>query len=110
MRIDKQTNGETLIVRLDGELDEHTAQKMREAVQESLGDEITRLVLNLHGVTFIDSSGLGAILGRFREISQRNGRMCLVSVNPQVRHILELAGVLKIMPLYRSETRALEEA
>lgn len=89
-----------VLVRLAGELDEHTAAQFREAVERELDDSgSSNLLLDLSDVTFIDSSGLGALLGRYKRVSQAEGRMAIIAASPQVRRILELSGLLKIIPL-----------
>ncbi len=97
-----------VILRLEGELDLGTAETFRRAAEEALERHGSyRLVLNLAGVSFIDSSGLGAILGRYRRIAQRQGRMALVAPPENVRAMLELSGVFKVIPIYDSEQKAL---
>jgi len=100
MKIEFETGRNLLVVRLAGELDEHTAAQFRTAVEERLDEDGERdLALDLSAVTFIDSSGLGAILGRYKRISQAQRRMAILGASPQVRRILELSGLLKIIPL-----------
>lgn len=108
MRIEQEVCDGGLIVKLNGELDVASADAFRNAADRALAASGSRrLFLNLEGVTFIDSSGLGAILGRYRRISQLDGRMGIIGAAPQVRTILELSGILKIIPLYDSEGQAL---
>lgn len=109
MKIEVERRGETLIVRCQGELDLHTAIQFREEVEAYLQryKTICNLILNLDGVSFVDSSGLGVILGRYKEIRQRGGQMILVHLQPQVHRVFELSGLFKIMTLRRSEEEAL---
>ena len=108
MRIGMETRGRVLVVRCQGELDVASADRLRGEIDRALADErLDRLCLNLEGVSFIDSSGLGAILGRYRRIQQRSGRMVIVGAASVVRSILELSGVLRIIPAYDSEPQAL---
>lgn len=107
MKIDFEAGRNQLTVRLVGELDEHTATQFREAVEARLDEDEGRdLLLDLGAVSFIDSSGLGAILGRYKRISQTERRMAFVAASPQVRRILELSGLLKIIPLADDGGRA----
>ncbi|MGE5560072.1 MAG: anti-sigma factor antagonist [Chloroflexota bacterium] len=100
MKIEFEPTRNQLLVRLAGELDEHTATQFREAVEARLDEDGDRdLLLDLAAVTFIDSSGLGAILGRYKRISQAERKMAFAAASPQVRRILELSGLLKIIPL-----------
>lgn len=108
MKLETERRGETLIVRCQGELDMHTAIQFREGVQGQLRQKaISNLILNLDEVSFVDSSGLGVILGRYKEIRQRGGQMILVRLQPQVHRVFELSGLFKIMPVRRSEEEAL---
>ncbi|WP_425061134.1 Anti-sigma F factor antagonist [Sporomusa carbonis] len=98
-----------LVAKLEGELDVHGANEFRAAIDKELdATGAKHILLNLQGVTFIDSSGLGVILGRYKRIAQRGGKMLAVHLNPQVQRIFELAGLLKILNIYDSENQALE--
>lgn len=98
-----------LVVRLEGELDVCGATELRAAVDEALdATGAKHILLNMQGVTFIDSSGLGVILGRYRHIAQLGGKLLVVHLEPQVQRIFELAGLMKILTVYQSENQALE--
>lgn len=98
-----------LVVRLTGELDHHTAEKVRNRIDEKLMTGLyTNLIFNLSGLIFMDSSGLGVLLGRYKRVSQLGGNMILCAVNPSVYRLMELAGLFKILPLYKNEQAALE--
>lgn len=99
---------DTLVVRLGGDMDLGVADKLRIALDKQLAEKRIRyLVLNLSRVTFIDSSGLGVILGRYKRLHHAGGRVILVGAQPQVKRILELSGLLQIMEEYPDENRAL---
>lgn len=103
----KQDN--CLIVRLKGEFDMHSVPQFREKIIREMEDNnLINLILNLKGVGFIDSSGLGAILGRYRHLDELGGKVILVGLKPQVEKIINLAGMLKLMPVYEDENIALE--
>lgn len=109
MTAETRKMGRCLVVRLAGELDLHTAAEFREAVERRLDadESLTNLVLNLNRVDFVDSSGLGAILGRYKRISQRGGQVYLVRVGPRVRRIFELSGLFKILAEAGTEEEAM---
>lgn len=112
MKISAERVGQTLVVRCQGELDLHTAIQFRTEVERELErySAVTNLVLNLDGVSFVDSSGLGVILGRYKHVRQRGGKMVLTRLQPQVHRLFELAGLLKIMPVRTTEAEALHLA
>lgn len=99
----------TLVVRLRGELDHHAVETIRNDIETELAKTHYRnLVLSFRGIDFMDSSGLGLILGRYRSIAQRNGRMALSEVSPSLRRIFELSGVFKVVSAYESEDSAIQ--
>ncbi|MDD4601834.1 Anti-sigma F factor antagonist [bioreactor metagenome] len=97
-----------LIVRVEGELDMHSAHEFRQTIDDALdSNEAKHIVLNFNGVDFIDSSGLGVILGRYKRVSLLKGQMVATHIQPQVARIFELAGLYKIIKVCNNETEAL---
>lgn len=97
----------TLTVRVNGELDLVSANEFREVVDSALEETVAQnLIIDLSKVTFIDSSGLGVILGRFRKIQARDGRLILTGPKAGVKRMLELAGVLSYLPVCGTEAEA----
>jgi len=108
MILQLEENGSSLVARLAGEIDLQVADRLRSALDGALGEKPVRhLVLDLSGVSLIDSSGLGVILGRYRHLLQRGGRISLVGMRPLVKRVMELSGLLTIMREYASEGEAL---
>ena len=97
-----------LIVRLKGELDHHSAGIFRESVGKELAKEIHQnLILNLANLTFMDSSGIGVILGRYKQVKDKGGRVIICGLDKHHRRILQLGGLLTIIPAYSGEKQAL---
>lgn len=94
----------TLVVKVVGELDMVIAEKLRRQTDEKLDSgTISNLIINLGKVTFIDSSGLGFIIGRYKKIAAYKGRMFIVGAKPNVEKILYFSGINKLIPMYKSE-------
>lgn len=94
----------TLVVRVKGELDMLISDKMRQEIDRRLEENsIKNLIFNLEKVTFIDSSGLGVIIGRYKKVSANNGRMFIVGAKNPVEKILQFSGINRLVPIYRSE-------
>ncbi len=94
----------TLIVKIAGEFDLIIADRLRNQIDDKLkGGSIKNLIINLEKVTFIDSSGLGMIIGRYKKISADNGKMYIVGAKPNVEKILFFSGINKLVPMYRTE-------
>jgi len=99
---------DTLLVRLQGELDLSVADTIRKSLEDGLDkNHVRHLVVNLSRVSFIDSSGLGVILGRYKRLSHQGGLVSLVGAQPQVRRVLSLSGLLTVMKECVSEEEAL---
>lgn len=97
-----------LIIRLAGELDHHEAEKLREAwKKEFYENPVKHMILNLEEITFMDSSGLGVILGRYKETLQTGGKMIVCNVPDSIKRLFELSGLFKIVQLEKTETFAL---
>jgi stage II sporulation protein AA (anti-sigma F factor antagonist) len=108
--LDIEFKQETLFVRLGGELDLSAADFLRNSLEESLDSESARnIVFNLSKVSFIDSSVLGVLLGRYKRVTKNGGKVIIVSPPPQVRKILELSGLFRIMGESDSEDEALQK-
>ncbi|WP_181350001.1 anti-sigma F factor antagonist [Thalassobacillus sp. CUG 92003] len=98
-----------LLVRLDGELDHHEANHLRSEWQQILQQQpIEHVILNLEKLYFMDSSGLGVILGRYKEMQKSSGEMVICSISPEVKRLFDLSGMFKIMKLVDNESFALK--
>lgn len=98
-----------LLVRLEGELDHHETSRLREAWQRELAEnDVGHVVVNLEKLSFMDSSGLGVMLGRYKEVQASGGEMVICSISSEVRRLFELSGMFKIVKLVDNETFALE--
>ncbi|MCF6408302.1 anti-sigma F factor antagonist [Pseudalkalibacillus salsuginis] len=97
-----------LCIRLAGELDHHTAEQLRTEVDQTIKENnIHDIVLNLEALSFMDSSGLGVILGRYKLIKSQDGEMVVCSISPSVKRLFEMSGMFKIIRLEDSEQKAL---
>ncbi|GLC28658.1 anti-sigma F factor antagonist [Clostridium omnivorum] len=99
---------DTLIVYLMGELDHHSAEEVRTKIDDRLDRSgITKLIMDFTNVTFMDSSGIGVVIGRFKKLSLKKGEVCIANVNSSVKRVFELSGMFKIIKLYENLEQAL---
>ena len=82
--------GETVILELAGEVDLHTVEALRAGISEGIDAGARALVVDLSGVTLIDSSGLGALVGGFRRLHERGGDLVVVCCDPSIRKVFEI--------------------
>jgi stage II sporulation protein AA (anti-sigma F factor antagonist) len=108
--LDVEIKNDTLLVRPNGELDLGVADRFRRTLDETIEKgKAKNLVFNLARVSFVDSSGLGVLLGRYKRVSKQGGKVFIVSPQPQVRKVLDLSGLLRIMNEFPNENEALEK-
>ncbi|MDD4169925.1 MAG: anti-sigma F factor antagonist [Desulfotomaculaceae bacterium] len=109
MRLDFEFKHNTLIVRLSGDMDLGIADSLRNSLEAALDQQsVINLIFNLAQVSFLDSSILGVLLGRYKRISKKGGKVCIVEPQPQVRRILEMSGLFLVMEEFPSEDVALK--
>ncbi|MFC4387714.1 anti-sigma F factor antagonist [Gracilibacillus marinus] len=97
-----------LVVRLEGELDHHSAAHLKMEWQEQMQKNNSKhVVLNLENLQFMDSSGLGVVLGRYKEVQQIGGEMVVCSISNAVKRLFDLSGLFKIVRLEENEAFAL---
>ena len=97
MQIDFEMTDDILIADLDGELDHHTSAVIREEIDKTVDAVHSKhLIFNFEKVTFMDSSGIGVIMGRYNKISQLGGRLVITGCNEYIDRILDMAGIYTI--------------
>lgn len=107
MRLDLTVEGKNLVVKFNGELDHHTAQQIREKIDEEYRrQKLQNIILDLKGLNFMDSSGIGLIMGRYKICLNNNGKLALIHVNSRLEKILKVSGIFKIVKKYDSLAEA----
>ena len=95
------------VVGVTGEVDVATCGLLRDRLLRIVTDEDFRgLVVNLAGVRFMDSSGLGVLVGVWRRVAATTAGLALAVPAPQVRRVLDTTGLTKVLPVYDAEADA----
>ncbi len=104
-----EVQDDCLIVRLTGDLDHHETEMFREEWMTYLTNyPINHVILSLKGVEFIDSSGLGVILGRYKVLKRYGGSLVICGITRQVKRLFDLSGLFKIITFAEDEYDARE--
>lgn len=110
MRIIMHDDGRCLTLRLVGELDHAAAQTVMPGIEDAVEEYLPRrCVLDLSGVSFMDSSGIAVILKTDRLLRQTGGVLALSGVPGQVRRVLDVAGLTKIVPVLDDREKECEQ-
>lgn len=103
MNLRFQHKDKTLIVGISGELDHHSSEAIRIKIDNKIDElGIMNLIIDFSDVNFMDSSGIGVIIGRYRRIAEFGGELLIVNLKPQIRKVFELGGLFKIIKEYKN--------
>ncbi len=109
MDITAKVSGNILICRIKGELDHHTAEEFRSFIDHNLeNNPVKHLLLDMSELSFMDSSGIGALIGRYKKVSLAGGKVLIVNENKQVSRVFEVSGIYEIINSYGSIRQALD--
>ncbi|WP_331273160.1 STAS domain-containing protein [Motilibacter deserti] len=96
------------VVRIAGEIDAHTAPQLRTRLIEIVAEGRARLVLDLTGVTFFDSTALGVLVGAQRRVRALDGHLGVVTDRPLTVKVFRMTGLDKVIALHRTLQQALD--
>ena len=103
-----ETAGDGIVLVPVGELDAFVAPNLRELLRRTIADDAYRIVVvDLSGVTFLDSAILGTLVGGLRQAKERGSEFRLVFPPGSARRIFELTSLDRVLPDYRTRERAL---
>ena len=98
MKINFEKNGTTLTAHLLGELDQHSAGEVRTALEiEVRKESVSRLILDLKELSFMDSSGIGVFVGIHHTVSALGGEVEIRAKEGSIQKMLDLSGLSKLM-------------
>ena len=111
MKINFTTRAKNLIVSVTGELDQHKASQLREQIDlRIVHANIKNLIFDFSNLDFMDSSGIGVIIGRYKLMRAMGGTVGIVTDKRSVKKLLELSGIRKIIGIYETLSDAMKTA
>ncbi|WP_377640209.1 STAS domain-containing protein [Oryzobacter terrae] len=99
--------GDVTIVSVAGEVDVYTAAQLRAALDEEVAAGHVELVVDLDDVTFLDSTGLGVLVGRLKLVRNQSGWLRLVCANERILRVFRITGLDKVFGIHASLDEAL---
>jgi anti-anti-sigma factor len=103
----RQTDGGITVVAPTGRLDVAGAPALKDAISGVDKNGAPKVVIDMEGVSFVDSTGLGSVISALKEIRGRQGELRLAAPNQQVRVVLELTTLDRVFPYYATLEEAL---
>jgi anti-sigma B factor antagonist len=108
LNIKQRQAGDVSVLDLDGEVrigDSATA--LRGAIRKLVAEGNTRILLNLAGVKYIDSSGIGELIANYTTVGRSGGQLKLLSLTEKVQDLLVITKLLTVFDVYENESEAL---
>ncbi len=102
------TTGNIPIIRLDGRIVSDNAPGVKKQIQNCLEEGNKSLVLDMSNVPFIDSSGLGTLVGSMRVVAAKGGDLIIAGMIPEVRALFQLTRLDKVFEIYDTVDQAVE--
>ena len=98
MSVTIKNKNDTLYILIKGEIDHHTAPGLRDAIDDALvmNESANQVVLDFSGVTFMDSSGVGLVMGRYRLIAGKNKKLSVHNLSERDYKIMKMSGIEKL--------------
>ena len=99
--------GKALYIQLEGEIDHHSAGGLRERIDMAFDPtDCRQIIFDFSDVTFMDSSGIGMIIGRYKNAKKRGGTVTIAGMSPEIGRIFQISGLAKIIDSYASVNEA----
>jgi anti-sigma B factor antagonist len=109
MKVQVRTQDNNTIIECTGEVDLYTSPKLREALLKEMAGAQTNVLINMSGVSYIDSSGIATLVEGLQLSQRTQTRFGLFGLRSNAKSVLELARLTKVFSIFENEQDALEK-
>ena len=102
LSLTSRTEGDFEIIEVGGEIDVYTAPKLREAIVSAVDAGHTHLIIDVQKVEFLDSTGLGVLVGALKRVRADSGSLDIVCTQERILKIFRITGLTKVFPIHGS--------
>jgi anti-sigma B factor antagonist len=106
LTLESREEGDRTVVAVGGEIDVYTAPKLREQLVDLVNDGRYHLVVDMEAVEFLDSTGLGVLVGGLKRVRAHDGSLRLVCTQERILKIFRITGLTKVFPIHESVSEA----
>jgi anti-sigma B factor antagonist len=107
LSLSTRTEGDRTVVSVSGEIDVYTAPKLREQLIDLVSAGVYHIIVDMENVEFLDSTGLGVLVGGLKRVRAHDGSLRLVCTQERILKIFRITGLTKVFPIYSSVEEAL---
>lgn len=98
-RVSTEEEADGVVLRVEGEVDVYTSPALRDELYRLIDDGAPRVTVDLNGMDFIDSSGLGVFVGALKRVRERSSELELRGVQPSTRKVLDITGLVQVFTI-----------
>lgn len=99
MEVKSKLKNGTLFISLSGELDEYSANYTRESMDQIISNtNFTKLIIDMGDLEFMDSTGIGVLIGRYKKLKTKNKSMYVINPTIHIERIFQMSGLYEIIP------------
>jgi anti-sigma B factor antagonist len=110
LTLSTRAEGDRTVVAVGGEIDVYTAPKLREHLIDLVSAGSYHLIIDMESVDFLDSTGLGVLVGGLKRVRSHEGSLHLVCTQDRILKIFRITGLTKVFPIHASVDEALAAA
>ena len=108
LKIDIGEKNGVVLLKLDGEVDVYTAPKLKSRLVDLVDQGKFKIVVDLEEVDFMDSSGLGVLVGGLKRVRSHDGAIALVCTQENILKIFRITGLVKVFPIFKNQDQAVQ--
>lgn len=108
LSISTRDHGEVTVIAVEGEIDVYTAPQLRERLDEQIAQGRRLLVIDLQDVAFMDSTGLGVLVGRLKMVRSHEGTLRLVCASERILKVFSITGLDKVFQIFDTTDAAVK--
>ncbi len=105
----KTPSADIRVVELEGEIDVYTSTQLKQEIADIIAQGAKYIILNLSQVEYLDSTGLGLLIGALKRLRENQGNLFIVSPSVRIVRVFEITGLYKIFKIYATEAEAAEK-
>jgi len=108
LKIDVEEQDGVMLLKLDGEVDVYTAPKLKSRLVDLVDQGKFKIVVDLEQVDFMDSSGLGVLVGGLKRVRSHEGAIALICTQENILKIFRITGLVKVFPIFDDQDQAIQ--
>ena len=108
LKIDVVENDGMVLLKLNGEVDVYTAPKLKSRLIDLVDQGKFKIIVDLEEVDFMDSSGLGVLVGGLKRVRSHDGAIALICTQENILKIFRITGLVKVFPIFENQEQAIQ--